>query len=90
MGFLASVYGGYTDAARANLTQVLGSLAPWGNDAVAVGVLGASREIAPIIERYGSLATATYFPYPNVLDGAPPPARYGRLVMVFPVHKQDR
>jgi hypothetical protein len=90
MGLLPAVYGGYTDAARENWTQVQGWLGPWGSDGIAVGVLGDSREIAPIIERYRRLTKLTYFPYPHLLAGAPPPARYGRLFMVLPVDQQDK
>lgn len=90
MGLLAATYGGYQDAARANWTQVLGWLGPWGTEDVAVGVLGSSGEIAPIIERYRRVAKVTYFPYPNVLSGPSTPTGYGRLVMVFPADPRDK
>jgi len=90
MGILAPAYGGYADAARENWTELLGWLGPWNSGTVAVGVLGPSDEIAPIIERYRPLATATYFPYPTLFRGPAIPHAYGKLVMIFPTDHSQR
>lgn len=84
LGILAATYGGYHDSDRVNWTEVQGWLGPWGEGDFAVGVLGSSQEIAPIIARYRQSAKVTYFPYPSVLSGAAPPNLFGRLLMVFP------
>lgn len=84
LGLLAPVYGGYEDTTRANWTEVLGWLGPWGSADFAAGVLGSTEEVAPIIKRYRKFAKIIYFPYPSVLQDADPPHLYGRLLIVFP------